>query len=274
MREPVATNRTASGRPNADQPGAFPLSSTEAAAAAIAALEPLLAASPALAGRLPPGWTDGARRYVALLLDANARLNLTRVVEPDAVARDHLLDALAALPLLDDAAPARVIDLGSGGGVPALPLALARPDVAWTLVDAVRKKADALRGFVEALGLRNVHVLAERLETLGRDAAHRERHDLATARACASLPVLCELALPLVRPGGRLLAWKGPLDPDAEELRAGRAAATQLGGAPPEVRPTGLAALGGRTLVVVAKRDPTPRAFPRRPGEPARRPLG
>lgn len=274
MREPVATNRTASGRPNADQPGAFLLSSTDAAAAAIAALELLLASAGVLADRLPPGWTDRARDYVALLLHANERLNLTRVVSPEGVARDHLLDALAALPLIDAAAPARVIDLGSGGGVPAIPLALARPEVAWTLVDAVGKKADALRGFVAELELRNVTVLAERLEALGRDEVHRERHDLATARACAPLPVLCELALPLLRRGGRLVAWKGPLDAAASELHGGRAAAAQLGGGDPVVHATGLAALGGRTLVVVDKRAATPRRFPRRPGEPARRPLG
>lgn len=274
MREPVATNRTASGRPNADHPGAFLLSSTDAAAAAIAALQPLLAAAPQLAGGLPPGWTDGARRYVALLLEANQRLNLTRVVSPEAVARDHLLDAVAGLPLLDAAAPARVIDLGSGGGVPAIPLALARPDIAWTLVDAVGKKADALRGFVAELGLRNVTVVAARLEALGRDEAHRERHDLATARACAPLPVLCELALPLLRRGGRLVAWKGPLDAAAEELRRANAAASQLGGDDPVVMPTGVAGLGGRTFVLVEKRGTTPRRFPRRPGEPGRRPLG
>ena len=126
---------------------------------------------PILPRRLPPGWRDATGRYVALLLAANRRVNLTRVLEPGAIARDHLLDALAALPLLDASGAERVIDLGSGGGVPAIPLALARPDVAWTLVDSVGKKAEALRGFVAELGLRHVNVLAERLEILGRDAS-------------------------------------------------------------------------------------------------------
>jgi 16S rRNA (guanine527-N7)-methyltransferase len=131
-----------------------------AATAALAArqhLERLLAT--ASLPDLPPAFADAAQRYVELLLDANQRLNLTRVVEPEAVATLHLLDALAALPLLDQLAPTSAVDLGSGGGVPGIPLALARRDVHWVLVDSITKKAAALRGFVEALGLRNVEVV-------------------------------------------------------------------------------------------------------------------
>jgi 16S rRNA (guanine527-N7)-methyltransferase len=240
----------------------------------MAALDHLLAEAPDLARRLPPGWAGATARFVDLLLDANRRLNLTRVIEPAAVARDHLLDALAALPLLDAAGPRRVVDLGSGGGVPAIPLALARPDVAWTLVDSVGKKADALRGFAAELGLTNVTVLAQRLEALGREPAHRAGYDVATARACAALPVLAELALPLLRVGGTLIAWKGPLRAGDSELRAGGEAIAVLGGHPPEVTATGLTALGGRSLVRVAKQAQTDERYPRREGLPARRPLG
>ena len=188
------------------------------------------------------------------------------------MARLHLLDALAALPLVDEVAPSRALDLGSGGGVPGIVLAIARPATSWSLVEAARKKADVLAGFVEKLQLSNVDVHAERAETLGRDAAHRATHDLVTARACASLPVLAEYALPLLRPHGILVAWKGRLDPD--ELRAGRAASLLLGGGEPEERPTGVAALGDHRFVVVRKVEATPERYPRRPGEPGRRPLG
>ena len=222
---------------------------------------------------LPPGFADAVQRYVALLLEANARLNLTRLVEPEAVARRHLLDALAALPLVDALRPASAVDLGSGGGVPGIPLALARPEVRWTLVDSVAKKADALRSFAEALSLRNVEVAADRAEALGQSGGHRERHDLVAARACAALPVLAELALPLLRPGGQLIAWKGPLTRKDEEVRRGRVAIGQLGGGRLRIQP-GLAALGGHTFVVVPKERATPARFPRRPGEPSRRPLG
>ncbi|MEX1072681.1 MAG: 16S rRNA (guanine(527)-N(7))-methyltransferase RsmG [Chloroflexota bacterium] len=254
------------------------LSGTDGAAATAQttrqALEVLLADAPAIAALLPPGYLATVERYVALLLVANARLNLTRVVEPQAIARTHLLDALAALPLLDEWAAARAVDLGSGGGVPAIPLALARPEIAWTLVDSVGKKASALREMVEALGLAGVTVVAERAEEVGRDPRHRERYDLVTARAFAALPVLAELSMPLLHVGGRLLAWKGPLRDQDEELRRGRTALGEVGGGRPRMVESGVSALGGHTFVVAPKERPTPARFPRRPGEPARRPLG
>ena len=222
---------------------------------------------------LPPGFPDAVERYVVLLLHANRRLNLTRVVEPEPVARLHLLDALSALPLFD-ALPLsdRCLDLGSGGGVPGLVLALARPDRRWVLVDSVRRKAEALRGFVASLGIGNVEVVAERAEILGRDPAHRERHDVMTARACAALPVLAEYALPLLAVGGTLVAWKGPIGDD--ELGAGGVAAAACGGRVPSVHPSGFAVLGDHRFVVIEKDRPTPERYPRRAGEPGRHPLG
>lgn len=242
------------------------------ARAARVTLERLLDSEAAhLAPLLPTEFADAAERYVALLLEANQRLNLTRVVEPDAVARLHLLDAITALPLFDEIGPRSALDLGSGGGVPGIVMAIARPAVQWTLVDSVRKKGDALRGFVEALGLSNVAVLSERAEILARQGAHREAHDVVAARACAALPVLVEYALPLLRRGGSLLAWKGPVS--AGEMAAGAAASTLLGGGPPDLRPSGVPSLGEHAFVIVPKVAATPDRFPRRPGEPGRRPL-
>jgi len=241
------------------------LSSADAAHAARLALERLWPREP---------FFDVLERYVALLLEANARVNLTRLTEPDAIARLHLLDALAALPLIDALGPSRAVDRGSGGGVPGLALAIARPGIAWTLVDSVGKKAAILRAFADRLSLENVSVLAERAEALGRDAAHRERYDVVTARACAPLPVLAELALPLLEPGGQLLAWKGPLTEDDPEVRAGNGVSTLLGGGELHLLDAGDAALGGHRFVTIDKLTATPPRFPRRPGEPARRPLG
>ncbi len=242
------------------------------ARAARVAFERLLETdAPALAPLLPPGFGDDAERFVALLLTANARLNLTRVVEPEAVARLHLLDSVAALPLVDRAEPARAIDLGTGGGVPGIVLAMARPDVAWLLVDSVRKKVEAVAGFIAELRVRNADTRPERAELLGR-GAEREAFDLVTARACAALPVLAEYALPLLRVGGTLVAWKGlPTDAEAD---AGATAVADLGGDAPAVVPAGIDALGDHRFVVVRKGRPTPDPYPRRPGEPARRPLG
>lgn len=248
-----------------------------AARAARAALEDELSAAPVLAAlvtRDAPAALDALERYVGVLLDANRRVNLTRVVEPGAVARLHLLDALAALPIVDGLGPERAVDLGSGGGVPAIPLAIARPAIRWLLVDSVGKKAMLLRDFAAALDLAGVEVVAERAESLGRERAWREAAGLVTARACAPLPVLAELSMPLLRVGGSLLAWKGPLGAADPEVRAGRTALGEVGGGRLEIVPAGPGALGGHTFVVAEKVRPTASRFPRRPGEPARRPLG
>jgi 16S rRNA (guanine527-N7)-methyltransferase len=241
------------------------------ARAAREALDRLLdTEAPALRDLLPTGFADATEAYVALMLEANARLNLTRVVAPAVVARLHLLDSLAALPLIDEVAPTSAMDLGSGGGVPGVVLAIARPDMRWTLVDSVRKKTGALASFVAALDLPNVTVLAERAEVLGR-GPHRESFDLVAARACAALPVLAEYALPLVRVGGAVLAWKSRVGED--EMSGGARASTVLGGGPPQVVPSGVAALGDHAFVLIRKVAPTPARYPRRPGVPARRPL-
>ena len=275
MREP-ADQPHVTGKTETPPERHFPLPSIDDATAADArrVLEGLLADLPAIACRLPPGFLDAAERFVGLLLAANRRRNLTRVTSPADVARLHLLDSLAALPQIDQMAPREAIDLGSGGGLPAIPLALARPEVRWTLVDSVGKKAAILAEFAGALGLSNITVLAERAEAIGRSPVHRERYGLVTARACAALPVLAELALPLLTIGGALLAWKGPLGEADDEVRGGRAAIGQLGGGELTIVDPGVPALGGHRFVIVRKERITDARFPRRPGEPARRPLG
>jgi len=237
-------------------------------------LEQLLDATPLVAEFLPPEFAARTEDYVGLLLRANERLNLTRITEPHEIARLHLLDAVAYVTLLDTTGTRTAVDLGSGGGIPGIPLAIARPEVRWVLVDSVKKKADFLREFVKALGMPNVSVIAERAETMGRSPLHRERYDFVAARACASLPVLAELAMPLLAIDGTLLAWKGRLTEEDEEVRRGRSALEQLGGTLIAVRPARSAALGEHTFVIASKKGPTPARYPRRPGEPARRPLG
>ncbi len=247
---------------------------TAVARSARAMLEADLLRLPGTALDLPRGALDRLERYVALLLEANQRVNLTRVVDPEKVARLHLLDALVALPLVDEVAPSHAVDLGSGGGVPALPLAIARSGTHWLLVDSAGKKVAILREMVEGLGLANVEVVAGRAETLGRDPRHRERARLVTARACAALPVLAELAMPFLAPGGVLLAWKGPLTVEDEEVRRGRTALGEVGGGRITIQPAAPDLLGGHTFVRAEKLRPTPLRYPRRPGEPGRRPLG
>src|SRR5947208_4403977 len=182
---------------------------------------------------------------------------------------DQLIDdALVLLDHLGDAK--RLVDVGSGGGLPGLPLKIARPELAVTLVEADSGKAAFLVQACARLGLLDVEVVARRAEEVGHDARYRESFDVAVARALAPLPVLVELCLPLVRIGGRLLAQKA----DKEEGDAARRAIALLGGslesvvrAPSSARMTG-------TVIVIGKLNATPAAYPRRPGRPARKPLG
>jgi 16S rRNA (guanine527-N7)-methyltransferase len=229
---------------------------------------------PDLRDRLDEKALDRLELFVALLLEANQRVNLTRVTDPHAVARTHLLDSLAALPIIDEMQPATAVDLGSGGGLPAIPLAVARPGVAWLLVDSVGKKARELVLFAQALGLPHLEVASMRAEELGRDRRWRESADLVTARAVAGLPIIAELAMPLLRDGGELLSWKGPLAEDDDEVRRARTAVGEVGGGMLRISPTGVPQLGGHTFVRATKVRPTPDRYPRRTGAPQRRPLG
>jgi 16S rRNA (guanine527-N7)-methyltransferase len=181
---------------------------------------------------------------------------------------DELIDD--SLVLLDHLGDAKaVVDVGSGGGLPGLPLKIARPDLSMTLVEADQAKAAFLVTASAALGLQGVEVLARRAEEVGQDPLYRETFDLAVARAVAPMPVLAELCLPLVRVGGRLLAQKTEREGLAAAVRAieilgGRLGRIEL--APSPVRTAGI-------VVILDKIRATPPAYPRRPGVPSRKPL-
>ncbi len=172
-------------------------------------------------------------------------------------------DSLVLLPHLDGVRS--LIDVGSGGGMPGLPLALARPDLAVTLLEAEHNKAAFLIHCVATLEVVNVRVVSERAETVAHTSL-RESFEVAACRALAALPVLAELCLPFVRIGGRLLALKSGPEPDG-------GAVGLLGGGPVTVLPAASAARGGGVILAVSKLRPTPDSFPRRPGLPNRRPL-
>jgi 16S rRNA (guanine527-N7)-methyltransferase len=182
-------------------------------------------------------------------------------------AADLVEDSLVLLEHLGTAR--RVVDVGSGGGLPGLPLKIARPDLTMTLIEADQAKAAFLVQACAALGLRDVEVIARRAEEAGRDPAYREAFDVAVARAVAPMQVLVELCLPLVRVGGRLLAQKT----EAEDLVSALHAIDVLGGSLVGVSAAPSGARRKGTVVVVEKVRPTPDAYPRRPGVPARKPL-
>ena len=182
-------------------------------------------------------------------------------------AGDLVDDSLVLLDHLGNAH--RLVDVGSGGGLPGLPLKIARPDLEVTLIESDQAKAAFLVQAAAALGLDNVEVVSRRAEDAGRDPQYRETFDVAVARALAPMRVLAELCLPLVRVGGRLLAQKTESDEPATATRA----LEVLGGRIEAVVPAPSLARTRGSVVVVAKIAPTPDAYPRRSGVPQRKPL-
>lgn len=209
--------------------------------------------------------TEGQMRqllhYAALLQAQNQVMNLTAITAPAAVAELHFLDSAA---LLAEGLPAgaSLIDVGSGAGFPGVVLKILRPDLRLCLLDSLDKRVRWLESLCAALELSEVRCVHGRGELLGRDPAFREQFDFATARAVAALPLLAELCLPFVRPGGRFLAMKA--QQAGEELDAARPILQTLGGAAPSLRHYRLPFSGAeRALICVSKAEPTPDAYPR-----------
>ncbi len=204
--------------------------------------------------------------HAALIAAWNPRLRLTAARTAREAAEGLVLPALAVLRYIPEEGAA--VDVGSGAGVPGVPVAVLRPRLRVVLVEASRKKAGFLEIVVRELRLTNAAVLSARAEGLGRSPEHRERYDAATARAVAPLRVLVEYVLPLLRVGGVAALPKGTA---AADETAAAAAALRLLGGEAEVHP--LAWPQASAVVLVRKVAPTPPGYPRRPGVPQRRPL-
>jgi 16S rRNA (guanine527-N7)-methyltransferase len=198
-------------------------------------------------------------RYLDLLLEANQTMNLTRITDPAAAAVGHVGDALTLLPYLP-AGPFTLADVGSGGGVPGLPLAIARPEAAITLIESTGKKAEFLRRTVEALQLTNVKVQPVRAEDAGHSSM-RHTFDVATARAVGVMGWLVGWCLPLVKVGGKMLAMKGPRA--AEEMPLALRAIKMLGGGEAVVHPVDLPAATGLVIIEIPKVRRTDHRLPR-----------
>ena len=209
--------------------------------------------------------------HARLLLAWTPHINLTAIREPAAVAIAHVLDSLTALPWLRDRRTDRVLDLGSGGGYPGLPLAATLPDAAFTLVEPIAKKAGFLRTVVEATGLADrVTVLTARAEELAAAPEPRVGWSVVTARAVTSTADLVELSFPLLAPGGSLVAWKrGDL---AGELAAARRAIDALGGGTLDAHEVTVAGLTDHRLVIATRTGAVPDAYPRDPAARRRHP--
>ncbi len=224
--------------------------------------------------RLSAAQMDALEGHAYELLEWNQRMNLTRITEPEEVRIKHFLDAFSCVPLIGPDFAGRMIDVGTGGGFPGLPLKVVYPEMELTLADSVGKKTTFLQHVVQELGLRGVQVIQARAEDLGQAPKHREQYDWAVARAVARMPVLVEYLLPLVKVGGYALVQKGGGQGLIEELESGQAAINALGGKISEVKRLHLAGLKAeRSLVVIEKIRKTPKDFPRQAGTPNKKPI-
>ena len=221
--------------------------------------EILRAGFAALGVDAPPAAIEQLRQYYELLEETNAVMNLTAIRGEQDTARLHFLDCGTLVRYLPEGCVS-LCDVGSGAGFPGLVLKILRPELRLTMLDSLQKRVAFQRRTADALGLENVECVAGRAEEA---TALRESFDAVTSRAVARLGMLCELCLPLVKPGGVFLAMKGP-DPEEELTEAARAIRL-LGGGEPRVERYAIPATDAEhTAVLIPKLRPTPAAYPRR----------
>jgi 16S rRNA (guanine527-N7)-methyltransferase len=222
---------------------------------------------------------DGGRRdrllEFARLLGSYEHANVIGTRDPRSILVDHILDSLGCFlfaPLLQ---ARRIADVGSGGGLPGLPIKIAQPALRATLLESTGKKARFLRHAIERLTLDGVKVIDGRVEEVAHVSGYRGTHDVVTARAVARLSVVAEYCVPLLKVGGHVISMKAKLE--TEELSEGVRAAESLGARVSEVlQVPHLPQVGAkeRRLVILEKVRETPGKYPRKVGVPAKKPLG
>ena len=224
--------------------------------------------------RLYPDQVEQFEGHYRELIAWNQRTNLTAIVDYEEAQLKHFLDSLTTALVIPEAVKehGRLMDVGSGGGFPGIPMKVAFPGMHLTMLESVGKKTAFLEHLVVALGLTDSEVCTGRAEDLAMNGQLRETYDLVVSRGVASMRVLMELTLPYCRIGGTVVTLKnGEIAP---EVAASLHAIEVLGGRMREIKCVDVEGLqDGRALVVVEKVKPTPSKFPRRPGLPVKHPL-
>lgn len=205
------------------------------------------------------------------LLAWNKKVNLTNITEPEDFAKKHIIDSLMLVKHAGISSGARVIDVGTGPGIPGLIIKLYKPDIQLSLLESVRKKTEFITWILSDMDIHDAEVLNERAENVGHMDEHREKYDFAVARAVSSLNTLSELCLPFVRTGGIFVAMKG-ISPE-QEISLSKNALNTLGGKVKECREYMLDKDSRRNLIIISKIKECPKKYPRRPGVPGKNPL-
>lgn len=214
---------------------------------------------------------DKFSQYARLLAEWNEKINLTAITDPEGIVIKHFLDSLSIAELIPDETKT-LIDVGTGGGFPGIPLKVIRDNLKVTLLDSLDKRVKFLNEICCNLMLKDIVSVHGRAEDFGVDKKYRERFDFVTARAVANLPVLLEYCLPFVSIGGMFIAMKGP---DAkEELKESQKALDILGG---EIEDVKIFTLPNsdieRYLILIKKCRHTPTNYPRKSGKPTKQPI-
>ncbi|MCR5025158.1 MAG: 16S rRNA (guanine(527)-N(7))-methyltransferase RsmG [Lachnospiraceae bacterium] len=219
-----------------------------------------------------PDKLEKLERYYELLIEKNRVMNLTTITDHDEFMRKHIVDSLAVIRYYSFDKVKRVIDLGTGGGFPGIPLKIFFPDIEFTLVDSVNKKLRFIEEAAEELGLKKILFVHGRAEDLAHEELHREKYDVLVSRAVANLSTLTELSLGFIKTGGSFISYKGA--GGVEELEEAAKAISIMGGETDRVEKYDLP--GGddqRCLIFIKKTKKTVKTYPRKAGVPNKKPL-
>lgn len=236
-------------------------------------LEEFIAALAAKGIQLSQQQIQQFQTYYELLIEWNEKINLTAITDKEEVYLKHFYDSLMPLWLYPlDNYQVSLCDVGSGAGFPSIPLKIVQPDLEVTIIDSLNKRLNFIIYLSQKLGLDKVQTLHARAEEAGQNPAYRNQFDLVTARAVASLNVLCEYCMPLTKKSGYFIALKG--QKADEELVEAKQAIGTLGGKLEAHLQDELPGDGSqRHIIVIRQALDTPNKYPRRPGQPAKKPI-
>ena len=212
------------------------------------------------------------RLYMEGIIEWNEKVNLTSITEKDEFIKLHFIDSIMSVPTEEFQKAKKIIDVGTGGGFPGIPLALAAPDKEFVLMDSLNKRIKIINQLCEEIGITNVTAVHARAEELAKNKAHRQKYDLCVSRAVANLSTLSEYCLPFIKQGGWFLSYKGP-DTD-KELADAKKAIKILGGQIDREELASLESSGlEHKIIFIKKVKDTPAKYPRKAGTPSKDPL-